>query len=779
MPILPPALDDRGFDDLVQEVVGRIPAHTPEWTNPRPGDPGRTLVELFAWLGDTLLYRANLIPQRQRLAFLRLLGMGMRPAAAARGIVTLGWDDPAETGARTLREGARLKAATPFETRGEVTVLPVEAAAYVKRPVNEEESESLAEVMEGLRSLYGLGDDQEPVAYVTTPVFPGGAPHPAGVDLARETVDGCLWLALLAPPADEAEQAGVVAAVRQTLGGEGEAPQRVISVGLAPSIEVPALFEEIGPRAGVPVVWEMSTGESVERQPRYVALDVVEDGTRALTRRGVVRLALPGTDDIGAPSDDVRDNLDAGLGDAPPRIDVPETAARLVAWLRLRPATLLESFALSWAGINAVEVDGRETITGRVAGQSDGTADQEMSLGATSVEPETLEVQVEEAGRGYVEWRRVDDLATAGRDDSVFALDPEAGTVRFGDGVRGRIPELGRRVRVARMRAGGGRGGNLAAGTLGKVTARDVEGVAVTRLRVAQPLATEGGEDAETLEQAERRIPAVFRHRNRAVTEEDYRHLAAQTPGARVGRVEVMPRFKPHQRQDDVPGVVTVMVLPHREGRQAPNPRPDRPFLEGVHAHLDAARPLATELYVIGCEYVPLGVTTSITIRDGHGRDATVGAVRDALRAYLWPLAPGGAEEGGWPLGTPVRDRELEVVVARVPGVATVAGVNVFGRQGEVWANLRPRPEAVSELPLRRWQLPELLALVVTVGEPQAPPTLGGIPNPFARRVGAGGGGGTGTGGSGTGGSGGTGGTGAGGGQPPRGVAVPVVPEVC
>ncbi|HVH46010.1 MAG TPA: hypothetical protein VM925_26860 [Labilithrix sp.] len=67
MPIRPPALDDRRFDDLVDEVLARIPGHTPEWTNPRLGDPGRTLVELFAWLTDTLLYRANLIPERQRL----------------------------------------------------------------------------------------------------------------------------------------------------------------------------------------------------------------------------------------------------------------------------------------------------------------------------------------------------------------------------------------------------------------------------------------------------------------------------------------------------------------------------------------------------------------------------------------------------------------------------------------------------------------------------------------------------------------------------------------
>ena len=54
-----PNLDDRRFDDLVEDLVARIPAHTPEWTDPRLGDPGRTLIELFAWLGDALLYRAT------------------------------------------------------------------------------------------------------------------------------------------------------------------------------------------------------------------------------------------------------------------------------------------------------------------------------------------------------------------------------------------------------------------------------------------------------------------------------------------------------------------------------------------------------------------------------------------------------------------------------------------------------------------------------------------------------------------------------------------------
>ena len=49
MPITPPRLDDRNFEDLVDELLTRVPAHTPEWV-PQMGDPGRTLLELFAWL---------------------------------------------------------------------------------------------------------------------------------------------------------------------------------------------------------------------------------------------------------------------------------------------------------------------------------------------------------------------------------------------------------------------------------------------------------------------------------------------------------------------------------------------------------------------------------------------------------------------------------------------------------------------------------------------------------------------------------------------------------
>src|SRR5271166_6808646 len=87
MPLPVPSLDDRSFEDLFQEARNRIQAHTPEWTQINPGDPGVALIDLFAWLAETILYRQNLIPLRQRRAFMNLLSMPLRPAAPASGLV--------------------------------------------------------------------------------------------------------------------------------------------------------------------------------------------------------------------------------------------------------------------------------------------------------------------------------------------------------------------------------------------------------------------------------------------------------------------------------------------------------------------------------------------------------------------------------------------------------------------------------------------------------------------------------------------------------------------
>jgi predicted phage baseplate assembly protein len=763
MPIQPPLLDDRRFDDLVADMVARIPAHTPEWTNPRPGDPGRTLIELFAWLGDALLYRVNLIPERQRMVFLRLLGLGLRPARAAGTVVQLAYAQPTELGAATLAAGAAVKGPVPFETRTEVTVLPVTAEAYIKRALDDAERARLSEVISGLQRIHRVTGAAAP--YETLRVFAGERAEAQGVDVFAASADRALWLALLAPPAPRGTpQPTVNDQVRAALGGSAARVQ--LSVGVVPALQMPALFEDIAAPAPVPVVWEVSTRGRTAYETDYLSVEPVADSgsegaadtTRGLTRAGTLRLPLPAKDFLWAPSNDVVENPAAGVGDAPPRVDDEERAGRIVAWLRLRPrpGADVRRLPLSWIGINAVEIDQRRTLSAQVLGASTGAPDQRFRLPDGSVEAETLAVQVEEPSSGWRVWNRVDDLAAisddphVAREARVFELDAAAGKLRFGDGVRGRIPEGGMRVRLGSGRFGGGAAGNLPPLTLTEVSGRFVGQAATPALKVSQPLPTQGGADAETLDEAQRRIPALLRHRDRAVTALDYERLAREAPGVDVGRVMVLPRFMPRDRRFEVPGVVSVMALPALPLSGSPNPRPDRPFLERLHAHLAPRAPLATELYVIGCEYVPLGLATAVSLRDGYGREAVLYDVREALKRLLWPLAPGGTDGGGWTLGRDVREREVEVEISRVPGVREVLGLTLFrkgvGEGGPQW-QLLPRPAGGAQvLPLLPWQLPELLTVVVADELSGLPSNLSAAPNPFALA---------------------------------QAVAVPVVPELC
>lgn len=170
MPIRPPALDDRSFDDLVEDLLSRIPAHTPEWSNPRPGDPGRTLIDLFAWLADTLLYRANLIPEKQRLTFLRLLGIPMRPAIPATGLVSLHNDTDTATEAIVLQPFATLTGPANFETLTELSLLPVTAECYFKRPLTEGERSDMTALIAGLEQVYRLPPGTA-CPYATSPIL--------------------------------------------------------------------------------------------------------------------------------------------------------------------------------------------------------------------------------------------------------------------------------------------------------------------------------------------------------------------------------------------------------------------------------------------------------------------------------------------------------------------------------------------------------------------------------------------------------------------------------
>lgn len=70
-----PNLDDRSFQELLNEAKSLIPIYNSDWTNHNPSDPGITLLELFAWLTEMTIYRMNQIPEESYRRFLKLIGI--------------------------------------------------------------------------------------------------------------------------------------------------------------------------------------------------------------------------------------------------------------------------------------------------------------------------------------------------------------------------------------------------------------------------------------------------------------------------------------------------------------------------------------------------------------------------------------------------------------------------------------------------------------------------------------------------------------------------------
>jgi hypothetical protein len=96
MPLTSPNLDDRTFEQLVLEAREKIIQTCPTWTDLTPHDPGMVLVEVFAYLTETMIYRLNRLPEKAYVEFLRLIGVKLQPPAAASVTLTFSVDAPAK-----------------------------------------------------------------------------------------------------------------------------------------------------------------------------------------------------------------------------------------------------------------------------------------------------------------------------------------------------------------------------------------------------------------------------------------------------------------------------------------------------------------------------------------------------------------------------------------------------------------------------------------------------------------------------------------------------------
>lgn len=647
-----PNLDDRRFEELLTDLQQLIPTYTPElalgrsdWTDWNESDPGTTLLQLWAHLAETILFRLNRLPDRAYVKFLELVGLRLRAARPAVADLTVtprtGFVPPPHLDGITVPTRTQVRAQPPgggdpltFETEVALDLVRAELAA-----VQVNDGGAFANV-DGLNEPDG--NIFRPLGWVPqqgNALYLGFAPPDRPV--AGRVFPRAVRLRMFAP---------VVA---------GQATR------CADALAAPA--------PPVTLEWEFRRSEG---DTRWRRLEMFSDTTAAFTRDGYMVIEGPDAIDpvarVGAVAD--------------PHL-----------WLRCRLAggayPTGAAPALDAVRPNTVPLKNLATIRHEVVGTSEGHPSQSFQLRKAPLQPDTLVLEVEDGGTTAV-WERREDLLASGPDDRHYTVDGATGRLLLGDGRRGRIPIAGARLVARKYRHGASAAGNVAAGLITQL-ATSVPGVdAVENLRPAV-----GGADVQDLDELRRDAPAQLRTLDRAVTDGDYAALARQV--GTVTRAVALPLAHPDHRHVEVPGAVTVVVVPDADD---PAPTPSPQLLEAVCRHLEGRRTVATEVYVVGPRYRRVRVVARVEAEPYTSFDTVRHAVAGAINAALDPLGrpppplPGSSstDSGGTAGGdaddpTPARDgaragREfgrdfaptgMYSLILGVPGVASVPGLQI------------------------------------------------------------------------------------------------------
>jgi len=717
MSLTRPILDDRSYEQLRDELVRRIPAYTPEWSDHNASDPGITLLELFAYLGENLLYRFNQIPDATYMEYLRLLQIPLRPASSAQSLLAFTTKQP--QGVRVEKNSLAKAGKLPFETQTEVRVLPVSVVAVAK--MSDELPEPGSEEDDFFRQAYQAANVEETAAlpYQSVTLWHDEPGVPVDFDKA---VDGVMWLAVLADKEDNRD------ATLDALADHNEAPL-LLNIGFVPDqqveIEPGVGTQEYADRFRCPgsenskgptVQWQILRSELDDDKPRFSAVSVEHDTSSGLSQQGVVRIKLPRNLDQMGPIT-IEDEDLIGTGEFPPPLN-DELEGRLLFWLRAFRLDNQGGFgSMLYVGANATEVIQRKKARSEFLGTGDGQPGQLLDLINKQIVSGSVILEVEEAS-GWQAWQEVTSFHNSHDFERHFMVDAEAGQVSFGNGIQGFVPQIGQRIRVNNYSYGGGAEGNVAADNINKLEP-------AKKVKLVNPLAAQGGADAEDLESALDRIPAELRRRDRAVTEGDFQELALITPGANIARAECLPRFHPEAPDEEAAGVVTVVVWPEEDAANPNAPLPNRNQLRQVCQYLDERRLVTTELYVIPPTYRPLAVAVGLQVKPGYGIDAVRHWVELVIRQYLAPLPPYGPGGEGWPLGRMVYGPELEAAALQVEGVEYISELKVVARDGEVREG-----DAENRVALHAYEVAELLAISVEDGDVTIDPALDDTLNP-------------------------------------------------
>jgi hypothetical protein len=477
------------------------------------------------------------------------------------------------------------------------------------------------------------------------------------------------------------------------------------------SLEEAKYVEETMPK----IAWEyLATNEQASE---WVRLEV-EDGTRNLTRSGVVEFVVPkdfaaskrfGQELYWIRAVDVKD-----MFKSLPEIYAQAVAESLPVVEALEPcAPAIEIFHPLLAHPPQVrkyppnpKVDGvyvntswaiqAETVNDEIIGSSNGEAGQTFSLTKTLVlseeiwvdeinalaeaemkeiltsgEPEAEEDKDEKGNvtQFWVKWQAMDDLLASSPDARHYEIDRISGSVKFGDGINGAIPPIGTDNIKADYRSGGGKSGNVAASQINalKTSVPFVD-------KVSNPIAGGGGSDVEMLEEVLERGPQTLRHRNRAVAEADFEWLAKQA-SPEIARAKCLPNFG--DEGGNQPGWVTVIIVPESEEEQPSLSLTLKSQVESYLKDHSANTVVSPEhLQITSPVYVSVGVEATIISTSIDAIPSVENEAIVRLKEFLHPLT-GGYEEKGWDFGRAPYLSDFFALLEKIPGVDYVKSLSV------------------------------------------------------------------------------------------------------
>ena len=618
-------LDDRRFQELVSEARTRIALSCPEWTEHNVSDPGITLIELFAWMTDMLIYRLNRVPDKLHVALLELLGVQLHGPTAARTQIRFRLaapaDQPVEIPGATTEVGTLRTASDDsivFQVSETFVIPSLRPAAYV----------------------VGRGGQFKSIAVAD------GTARPQGPDR----------LPFASPPA---------VGDALYLGFDQDISDLLIRIDIDASVARGAGVDPNDP----PLAWEVSDGND-----GWQEAEVLEDRTGGFNfGAGVVELQCPAQSGVALLAGHrlrwlrcrISDRTRGGAGDA----------------AYSHPPEIYSIGARPIGALVGAEHAARERVES--LGSSDGTPGQVLPLRFSPVlqltDAERLEVREPGSDR-WLQWSEVESFAASNPHDRHFRLDRTNGRIELGPAVRqpdggwtqyGAIPPQGADLRISGYRHGGGRRGNVAADTLTMLRSA-IPGVA----SVSNPRPAYGGVDPESLDSARERAAMEIRTRYRAVTAEDFEFLVGEA-SSRVGRTICVPPAAP---TDPIRVHVLPQVAPADRKLTYEELTPDDGLLSEIGAYLDGRRVIGTTVHLLPVRLRGVSVVVNLQAEPRADLHRVEEEVLQALYTYLNPLVGGdaGGPAGGWPFGRMLNQGELYQIVHAVDGVQFVKILRVY-----------------------------------------------------------------------------------------------------